>query len=960
MKVLRSLAIFTMATGLAASMYAQATTGNIYGSVSDEQGGKLPGVAVTLSGCGAPRSTTTGSQGDFRIINLPPCTYTVKTELSGFATVERNNVVVNLGTNTELAVSMKIASVATTITVTSETPLIDTRNNTAGSTFNQSQLKDIPTARDPWVVMAQAPGVQMDRVNVAGSESGQQAGIVSRGTAGQNNFEVDGVNLTDMSALGASATYYDFDAFQEMQVVTGGADATTAVPGVTINMVTKRGTNEVHGSARIFQTPNQTQANPPLSINGKPLIGGGNAINHIQDYGIEAGGPLWPDKAWLWGSYGRQQIDLFKLAAGAKTADNTTLENYAGKLNIQPVESNEFTAFYFRGDKLKDGRGTAFSFASTQAAETLWHQSGPTTIWKGDDSQVFGPNLVADASWSYVGTGFSLTPPGTGQMTVTPDGVFRGSYETYSTYRPQHNVNGHLSGFFNTGSIGHELKFGFGYRSIIGGSTSSWPGDQNIVYYSPVTAGNTVKVMRNLKVDEDMKYTNFSLSDTLTAGNLTAYLGIRYDNQKGNNAPTSVPGNATFPAIMPAINYAGGPTEINFKDWQPRVGLTYALGAEKRTLLRASYSRFADELGSGSVAFDNPLGYAYQMFYFSGAGRPTSPAQLGALYTFYGVDPNNPGSISSPNVISSGLSNTKTNEFTVGVDHQILPELVAGLSYTYRHRWDFLSTKLIGVTSADYILNPAFSNLPAYDEFGKLVGHTGNYYSLDPNVVNAITGGRLLYNNGSYSQNYSGLDFQLTKRLTNRWMAHFAGNYNLWKQKQDDVANGCINPTNTRTNTGPGCDDGGLVWQRSLGSGSKGDVLQNSKWSFNISGLYQLPLNFNIAANFFGRQGYLHGYYESVNDGSSALAQTNVIVGNSDNFRYKNVYNLDLRLEKVIPLFQKSDLTLSIDCFNTLNDSTVLQQVSRLRTAPGGHNTGNQVEEVQSPRALRFGARLSF
>ncbi|HET9794458.1 MAG TPA: carboxypeptidase-like regulatory domain-containing protein, partial [Thermoanaerobaculia bacterium] len=74
MRVLRSLAIFTMATGLAASMYAQATSGNIYGSVSDEQGGKLPGVAVTLSGCGAPRSTTTGAQGDFRFLNLAPCT----------------------------------------------------------------------------------------------------------------------------------------------------------------------------------------------------------------------------------------------------------------------------------------------------------------------------------------------------------------------------------------------------------------------------------------------------------------------------------------------------------------------------------------------------------------------------------------------------------------------------------------------------------------------------------------------------------------------------------------------------------------------------------------------------------------------------------------------------------------------------------------------------------------------
>ncbi len=170
MRLFRSLAIFVMAAGLAASMDAQATSGNIYGSVSDEQGGKLPGVAVSLSGCGAPRSTTTGAQGDFRFLNLAPCTYTVRTELSGFATVERNNVVVNLGTNTELSISMKIASVATTITVTSESPLLDTRKQASGANYNQQELKSIPTGRDPWVILQQTPGVLVDRQNVGGSQ----------------------------------------------------------------------------------------------------------------------------------------------------------------------------------------------------------------------------------------------------------------------------------------------------------------------------------------------------------------------------------------------------------------------------------------------------------------------------------------------------------------------------------------------------------------------------------------------------------------------------------------------------------------------------------------------------------------------------------------------------------------------------------------------------------------------
>ncbi|MGH9442470.1 MAG: hypothetical protein ACRD16_09350, partial [Thermoanaerobaculia bacterium] len=158
----------------------------------------------------------------------------------------------------------------------------------------------------------------------------------------------------------------------------------------------------------------------------------------------------------------------------------------------------------------------------------------------------------------------------------------------------------------------------------------------------------------------------------------------------------------------------------------------------------------------------------------------------------------------------------------------------------------------------------------------------------------------------------------------------------------------------------------------------------SSKWQFNISGMYQLPLNFNIAANLFGRQGYLEPYYASVSGGdvcasdngpcnagltSPSIGSRNVIVGNSDNHRLKNLYQLDLRVEKVLPLFQKADLTLSIDMFNSLNSDTIVQQSAQLqRTTPCGASDpttscpgkGNRVEERQSPRVLRFGARLSF
>ncbi len=1000
MKVFRLLAICLMAAVFSAPLFGQgasATYGNIYGKVSDESGGALPGVSVTLSGGGAARTATSGGQGEFRFLNLAPGNYTVKTELNGFSTVERTNVTVSLGSNTEVAIPMKIASVATTITVSSETPLLDTRRVSSGSDFTQDQLKSIPTARDPWVVLQQVPSVQIDRANVAGSESGQQSVYIGKGVdASQNAWLVDGVAVTDMSALGSSSTYYDFDAFQEMQATTGGSDPSIAVPGVTLNMVTKRGTNEVHGSARIFDTPSETEARanraavgPYSSTLGGPStlkVGSGNSIDHIQDYGVEAGGPIWADKAWLWGSYGRDQIDLVKLSSAAP--DQTTLENWAGKFNIQPVESNSATAFYFRGDKIKLGR----TAVSNRGQGTAWNQSGPTVIWKADDSQVFGPNLVLNASYSYVRGGFHLAPQaGLGpNMVQDANEVWQGTFYDFATYRPQHQATANASYFFNTGSIGHELKFGFGYRHIIGGSTTTWPGNQDINYLNYNGSGQSyVNIRRNLAVNETMTYYDAYIGDTLTANNLTVNVGIRYDDQKGFNAASGAPGNSSVcdpsqafslsnPCI-PALNYSGAAAEIHFKDWEPRVGLTYALGAQKSTLLRASYARYADQLGSGNVAYDNPLGYTYMIYPFTDANHNglADPGELGAVYSYTGIDPNNPNSLISPNQIAHNLKNTKTDEFMFGVDHQILPELVAGLTYTHRHRSDYITGNYIGVTAANFVLDPSRSGKNAYDQQGNLVGTTGNYY--DFIAPAGFNGGAILTNDPGYTTNYNGVELQLTKRLSNRWMMHGSVAYTDWKQSVNG-ANGCLasnagltswkGPTNVLTPAGSSCADGGQVYQESLGSGSKGDVFLSSKYQFNVSGLYQLPMNFNVAANLFGRQGYLIPYYAAVSGGDvgASLGARNVIVGNSDDHRLKNLYQLDLRAEKVLPLFQKADMTLSIDMFNALNSDTILQQAAQLSTtACGAANAaksctgkGNRVEERESPRVLRFGARLSF
>jgi len=132
-------------------------------------------------------------------------------------------------------------------------------------------------------------------------------------------------------------------------------------------------------------------------------------------------------------------------------------------------------------------------------------------------------------------------------------------------------------------------------------------------------------------------------------------------------------------------------------------------------------------------------------------------------------------------------------------------------------------------------------------------------------------------------------------------------------------------------------------------------VYINSTWSFNVNGLYQLPLGFNLAANFYGRQGYPIPYFVEVETGDGTPTSTkDVAVGKADDFRNKNVYQLDMRLEKTIALFSnQANLTFSADVFNLINSGTILQ----VQNASG---VANQILEIQSPRVIRFGARLAF
>jgi hypothetical protein len=227
-------------------------SGRIDVAVKDSSGAIVPGATVDLSGQEI-HSTVTDARGEAHFLNLAPGMYQVKVALSGFTTFSSANIPVAAAGAVPLPVTLSVGGVATEVNVTAGVPVIDVKKNTTVTTVSIEELQNIPSARDPWVVLQSVPTVMVDRVNVGGSESGQQSNYYAKGAPGTaNTWNLDGVPITDEASQGSSPTYYDFDAFQEISITTGGADVQSTTPGVQLNFVMKSGSNIFHGDGRFF------------------------------------------------------------------------------------------------------------------------------------------------------------------------------------------------------------------------------------------------------------------------------------------------------------------------------------------------------------------------------------------------------------------------------------------------------------------------------------------------------------------------------------------------------------------------------------------------------------------------------------------------------------------------------------------------------------------------------------
>jgi hypothetical protein len=951
---------------------AQIQGGGITGTVKDQQGGVLPGATTTLQGLDATRSSVTDGSGAFRFLDLAPGPYKLTVDLDGFRTLVREGLIVEVGKNVELPVSLTVG-LKEIVTVTAATPLVDRRATGTTTNVTADELTKIPGSRDPFALMRSVPGVLVDRVNVGGNETGQQSNFTMKGTRPQDAvWTLDGIVVTDMTLTGASPTYFNFDNFQEIQVSTSGQDITQPTGGLGMNFVVKRGTNLFHGAIRGYFGSDGLQASnvpPELAALGVTAASADH-VSQISDYGLEFGGPIVSNRAWFYGSFSNQDIRLvYRTTPGV--VDRTELNNPNLKVNWQASKKDLFSFLYFDGYKTKDNRSPGTTGIITNAPTATLHQGNaytsgrPHGLWKIADDRVVSSKLFVSGKYAYYNTGFLLTPEGgmgvdAGRDLVT--GTSYGSFSQSLNLRPQHTANVDASMFLKGLGGTHDLKYGVGFRRTEGLTGTLWPGD-GILAQRQTATQSFAQIFREGSGTNRAEYFDFYAGDTFSVARATLSLGLRYDRQWGAALPSSTAANPAFPTVVPGLVFAGYEAPFTWHNVSPRVGATYALNDARTMLLRASFSRYAGQLATGAVGYANPAasaGVAVYGWTDLNGDHLASPNEVNLnqfVAAANGFNRNNPTAVTSANVIDPNLKAPTTNSFVAGVERELRPNLAVQANYTYTRVSSLFGNLFANITPRVGVpVNGGYT--PGAGLSGTLPDGTPYNiatYIPTPALVTAGGSGFLETNVPGYYTDNHGLEIAVTRRMTGKWMGRLSLAFNDAREHFTDP-NGVYdtngNPTPTITEP---LVDGGAYAPQSTGNG-QGAIYMNARWQFNANGVYVAPYGIELAANVFGRQGYPMPLFRP---GSTAAlgsdSSLNVLVSPAiDYVRYPNVWDTDIRVARD---FRLGAVTVRgmFDVFNLLNADTALVRNGNITAT-----TFNQIAQNLSPRIARVGVQIGF
>ncbi len=475
--------------------------------------------------------------------------------------------------------------------------------------MNQEILEGIPTGRDPWSLAKLIPGVQVATYDVGGTQSMQQSSMSAHGSNTTDvSYNIDGATVNwPGGGGGATMIYYDQGMFEEVNYMTSAIPAEQLVGGVSINMVTKDGGNQWKGNARYnfandgLQGENwQETVDFVRSVNPAAVFLG-NPTKKTYDFNLSGGGALVQNKVWVNGTIRKWVVNKLvnaKNADGSQALDDNDLKNYSGKLVTQLTTNNKITVGYFWNDKIRGHRRDSTTQIIPDIASVV--QTNPVQTTQAKYTGIKG-SLVFESNFSIMDgqTNYTYQPDTAADAIRYVDNV-TGEVRHAST-REEHQPNSRhqFDNVFTFGKSGfggeHLLKAGVQWARLYYSSDYSVQGDHYVEYNSGVPTQvrqfNTPVVSENIA-----RVMGFFVQDAWSMNRLTLNVGGRWDRYVGE-LPDQERGSNRFigPATFP------GKEVLKQSRGVFRLGASYDLTGSGRTALKASYSRYALQVGIDRV-----------------------------------------------------------------------------------------------------------------------------------------------------------------------------------------------------------------------------------------------------------------------------------------------------------------------------------------------------------------------
>ena len=968
---MRKLILFTLLVAWPTSALSQQIYGRLEGAANDAQGLVLPGVTVTLESTElvAARTATTDVDGSYRFAQLVAGSYNMTFELGGFQTLVFEDITVVGGSTFEINSTMDIATVAETVTVTGESPVVDVKTTGVSATFDTTQLEDVPSATDMWAVLQQSPGVRMRGYDVGGSHKSQQTGYETFGVRGQNRIINDGVNTTE--GTGGAGGYYDFYAIGEFQVSAQGADVESNTPGATVNAVWKSGGNDFSGTEHYaYEPPDWIADNITSELQGR---GGTSApVVKFFEYHLDLGGPIVRDKAWFYAAYNRFYID--RIISGqdpAVATDVGDFDMFTVKANWQITERDQFITFHHWSLKQKPFRG----LSANVPAESIRAQDSWSWLHKAEWQRVWSDRLYSNIQVNHFGFGWPMVPavdPATKPARVDLDsgfltgagwGVF-----TFNRWKP--HTTGQFNYYLPTESGSHDFKFGWDWQ--IDEEQFGWNSNSGAIRYRDrrEQAGHYASEVDfwsvpNFNFDRNT-HMDFYFQDVWTVTDrLTINAGARLGTQRiGYLGSDNTPGGTCEPvlgcireiadidanvaAAMPLLFGPGAeiPANSSVISWfniAPRIGFTYDVTGEGRTVFKGYWGRYYHNMNSG-WDFSNPGGnksVRYQFLDQNLNGLFDGVDELGARIggstgaglARDGTDHNQPP-VGSP--IDSNTAQPYVDEISGSFEHQIGNDLGLRASLVHKRQtgaWGNLNIARIGTLTN-------VKQVPCPDTCPD--GLAGSLLTVHDLPDGAPTSENLATNvpAGAADFHWTTLSLGVNRRFRNNffWNAYF--DYQ-WRH-EGKRANQRTSPLYT--------DPVRVGWEHPYGFIP---LIQDvTNWQFKGAARYVLSYDVGLAGTLRYVSGFPWAPLLTVGIGN--VGNQTIFLDNLDNRRSDTVAILDFRVDKSIQVGDFGELQLIVDFFNALNNASesnfIMNVGSRYRTP---------IEWIQG-RTIGLSARLTF